>query len=301
VFVKMAPSELKTRLFVNLMRLGAREVAFYRQIRAAVPVPTPIVHAAESQPRRGRFVLVLEDLAARGGRFGDVRQPCTPDEAHGVVTALGRLHAAFWASPRFRGDLAWVGTPRQDPNAALVDALVRRSVGQVAVRFPSLIPDEVRRGGHLVAARRAEIDELLARGPLTLLHGDTHRGNLYFDGDQPGFFDWQVVRVGPGLRDVTYFLVVSMDTEARRAHQRDLLRAYIASLHASGGPELGADDAWHQYRLHAVDPWIASAVTAALGGLQAAEIAETALKRSVAAVQELETFGALRVLLSGPC
>jgi aminoglycoside phosphotransferase (APT) family kinase protein len=297
VFVKIAPRPFKTRLFANLMALGDREVRFYRQIRPDVPVRTPAVYGVESEPRRGRFALVLEDLAAGEAQFDDIRRACTPDQAEAVVVALGQLHAAFWESRRFTSDLAWVGSHRTDPAAPLVDALVRRSVRQVEATFPQLLPAEVRRLGPTIAARRPEVDALLARAPLTLQHGDTHRGNLWFDDGVPGFFDWQVARCGPGVRDVSYFLVTSMATDEREAHQRDLVRSYVQSLKTSGAPDIAFEAVYASYRLHAVEPWIASTVTAAFGGLQAAEIAAVGLRRSVAAVCELGTFESLRRLL----
>jgi aminoglycoside phosphotransferase (APT) family kinase protein len=297
VFVKFAPRPFKTRLFANLMALGHREVLFYRQIRPGVPVRTPLVYAAEFEQAGGRFALVLEDLAATDAQFDDLRRPCTPDQAEAVVTALGRLHAAFWESPRFRTDLAWVGSHRSDPNAALIDALVRRSVRQVEATFPQLLPAEVRRLGPAIVGRRPEVDALLANAPTTLQHGDTHRGNLWFDDNVPGFFDWQVVRCGPGVRDVSYFLVTSMATDQREAHQRDLVRSYVHAVNSFGSLDIGFDAVYASYRLHAVEPWIAATVTAAFGGLQAADIAAAGLRRSVAAVCELETFESIQRLL----
>ena len=33
------------------------------------------------------------------------------DEVRSILGHLATLHARFWDSPRFAGDLAWVGTP----------------------------------------------------------------------------------------------------------------------------------------------------------------------------------------------
>ena len=296
LFMKVAPTETKTRLFVNLMGLGRLEVAFYRDLRASVPVATPEVFAARYDPGLARFALVLEDLEGRGCRFGDITKPCTSDHAAAVVSALARLHAAFWDSPRFGGDLGWVPSQHRDPNGALVARLVKRSVAQVERSHADRIPERVRTGGREVLARRPALDAALARRPLTLLHGDTHIGNMAFDGPSPVFFDWQVVRRGPGLRDVTYFMVTSLPVEDRRRLEEDLLREYQRELKA-GGVDLDFDDVWRRYRLHAVDPWIASVVTVAAGGLQAAHIADVGLERSVAAVQDLDTFAAVSEFL----
>jgi aminoglycoside phosphotransferase (APT) family kinase protein len=133
---------------------------------------------------------------------------------------------------------------------------------------------------------------------VTLLHGDPHLGNLFFDGDTPGFLDWQVVRRGHGLRDVAYVLILSVETGMRRAHQQDLLRAYVRELASAGGPALAFDDAFLRFRREAAYAWIAAVVTTGLGGLQAEEIAATGLRRAAAAVEDLETVAATRDLLA---
>lgn len=296
LFMKVAPTETRTRLFVNLMGLGRQEVAFYRDLRAEVPVETPQVYAARYDPVLARFALVLEDLESRGCRFGDITKPLGTDEAAAVVTALARLHAMYWDNPRLGTDLAWIKAQHEDPNAGLVARLIKRSMAQVDRSHVAKVPDDVRTKGRRVIARRAQLDAALARGPLTLLHGDTHVGNMAFDGTTPVFFDWQVLRKGPGLRDVSYFMVTSLPVDLRRQLEQDLLREYQRELKARG-VDVSFDHVWQRYRLHAVDPWIASVVTVAAGGLQAAHIADVGLQRSLAAVDDLDTFAAVDAFL----
>ena len=293
VFVKLAPTVLPTRVFVNLLGLGSTEVSFYGSIRPHLPIEAPRAYAALEDRRLGRFALVLEDLAARGVGFADVREPATADQADAVLKALARLHAAFWDSPRFSKDLAWVRSHPEDPNASLIRLLLRAAVGRVAKHAPGLVPQRAR---SLLTQRRA-IESALARGPLTLLHGDPHLGNIYFDRATPGFLDWQVVRRGHGLRDVAYFLVLSVDSDVRVAQGRDLIRSYLDAFAAAGGPKIGFDEAWLRYRREAFYAWIAAAFTAGAGGLQAAPIAEVGLRRATRALQDLDTTTALDQLL----
>ncbi|MFY9588625.1 MAG: phosphotransferase, partial [Actinomycetota bacterium] len=232
VFVKLAPAAFATRAFVDLMGLGMTEVRFYREIAPQAPIAVPTMYAARADPATGRFALVLEDLAERGGRFGDIRRSASAEEAAAVVAALARLHAAFWQSPRFGTDLTWIASHAADPKNVFIRPLVRAALRRVERSHPHLVPD----GARVLVAERDRIEHALAAGPVTLLHGDPHLGNIYFDGTQPGFLDWQVVRRGHGLRDVTYFLVLSVETEIRRAHQTDLLRVYLRELGAAGGP-----------------------------------------------------------------
>jgi aminoglycoside phosphotransferase (APT) family kinase protein len=142
-------------------------------------------------------------------------------------------------------------------------------------------------------AARDEFEFVWARGPLTVIHGDAHIGNMYFLPETVGLLDWQVVQCCQGMRDVTYFLIGSVSSELRRAHQRELIGDYLSTLHDHGVAAPDFDAAWMQYRLHAPWIWIAAVVTAASATLQAESIARAALARSSAALLELDSLGAL--------
>jgi hypothetical protein len=104
--------------------------------------------------------------------------------------------------------------------------------------------------------------------------------------------------VGPGLRDVSYFLVNSVDTELRRRHEGELLALYLATLSEGGVRGLEFADAWEGHRLFALYTWIAISVTAATSGLQARGIVRRAIERTGAALQDLGSFDALDTLLA---
>jgi len=105
--------------------------------------------------------------------------------------------------------------------------------------------------------------------------------------------DWQVVRRGNPLRDVSYFLVLALDAETRRAHERPLLDHYRDALAAAGGPALTADEAWGTYRRMAAYPYVATTFTAGLGGLQDEAVGLEGLRRAVAAIGDLDTASVL--------
>jgi hypothetical protein len=287
VFVKLAPAHPGTRLFVNLMRLGSTEVQFYRLLAPRVPVDTPGVFHADSTGRAQRFVLVLEDLVARGARFTDVSEPLGVEAARAVVRALARLHAAFW----FHADLAWLGD--DDRIGRIGRFLSAVSVGPALRRFGDIVPPELRAGATRITAARERLDAAWRRGALTLLHGDAPAGTIYFLGAGVGFFDWQVVQRGQGMRDVTYFLVQSLPTELRRSCERELIGLYLATLAEHGVTGLDPDEAWAQHRLHALYAWIAALVTAAPATLQSERIVRAGLARSSAAVMDLDSLQAL--------
>ena len=298
LFIKTSPADAKTQLFVNLMHLGSNELGFYRQIASHLSIERPRALHVAGPSRAQRFTLVLEDLAARGARFLDVTCNLTLDEARTVVRALGRLHAEFWNSPRFDADLAWLRAPDRNPLAAIERGLCALALRPALSRAGDLIPPALRAAAARIVAARPQLERAWARGPRTLLHGDAHVGNMYWLSDTVGLLDWQVVQCGQGMRDVTYFLATSVPTDARRAHERELIGDYLATLGEYGVRAPDADDAWTQYRLHALYAWIATVVTTAATTLQTEPIARAGLARTSIAVMDLDSVAALDTLLT---
>ena len=118
LFVKLAPPDLRTRLFVGLLGLGRSEVAFYRTARHGLPVRAPRVYFAAAARFGASFALLLEDLAASGCRFADITSASDAERARAVMQALAKLHAAHWQSPRLHGDLAWLREHGRTPSSA---------------------------------------------------------------------------------------------------------------------------------------------------------------------------------------
>ena len=247
-------------------------------------------------PRRGRNVIVLEDLSERV-TFRDIREPAGPDEAAAVVEALADLHAAFWMSPRFDRDLAPLRT-RGAAAERLGNTFVGRILGKLKGRSAEVVPEEMQRLSRIMFERRQEIDAFWAGTPLTLCHGDTHFGNLYFEGAEPGFLDWQAVMIGPGIRDVSYFLCASVDVPVLQRVEGSLVDRYVDRL-SSHGIELDAERAWTHYRASAAEFYVAAVVTAGTADrMQPPEISDVGVDRAVAAMSRLGTFEVMEELLA---
>lgn len=295
LFVKTAPHNLVQRLMMNVFDLGRREVLFYSAVVQDVPIRVPRCHAAEFDHRRGRNVMLLEDLSD-SARFRDIREPASVDEAGAVVDALADLHAAFWESPRLSGDLAPLR--RRRPEAERIgNMFVGRVLGSLKGSSAEIIPPAVQRASRMAFERRAEIDALWSSQPQALCHGDPHLGNLFFEGARPGFLDWQAVMVSPGIRDVSYFLVTSVDVDVLEEHERRLVDRYVERLR-SRHVEVDPQWAWQMYRATAVECYVAAVVTAGTSDrMQPPEISRVGVGRVNRAVQRLDTFEVLGGLL----
>ena len=135
-------------------------------------------------------------------------------------------------------------------------------------------------------------------GERTLIHGDTHSGNLFVDGGRTGFFDWAVVGRAPGVRDVAYFLCNSLPVETRRAEEFNVARPYLAAL-ATHGVALDEHTAHEQYRLFSVYSWIAAASTAAMGSQwQPIDVSLAAMASTTQAIGDLDAVGLLEARLN---
>jgi len=285
VFVKTAATDLGTRLFGGLARLGEVEVGFYRDLRPSLDLEAPAVVGSRFDRRTGRFAIVLEDLGARGAEFVDTLTPLTVDQAAAALSTLATLHGQTAG----RADLPrWLTTNSGDALLPLVTALLGRLGRSVAERDPTLVAT----GGPGLLRSYNRWARELDRNAFCVLHGDPHPGNIYLLGDRVGLLDWQAVRRGNGLRDATYLMVLALETAARRSSERDLLAHYCAELAGYGGPQVSADEAWAAYRQMAAYVYVSTTFTSGLGGLQGAEIADAGLRRSVAAVEDLDTVSA---------
>ncbi len=292
VFVKLAPFDADRRTFVDETGMGIAEARFYAEIAADVPVRHPHPWYAAND-EAGHYVMVLEDLQAAGARFPGHRDPDLSGFVERTIEAFADMHAAFWESPRFSidGDLEWVVNRSQSYGSAA--ALVGFAVEQLGTD----LPEASRLLADVYLPRAEQVPALLARGPRTLVHGDTHLGNMFADGATPGFLDWAMCGFGSGLRDVAYFLGGSVPTDLRRGQERRLVETYCARL-ADGGITLHVEEAWDRYRLQLLTAWIAAVVTVGMGSkLQPIELGMAATMRANRAIGDHDVAGLLRTQL----
>lgn len=257
------------------------------------------MYGSHFDPDSGHFGLLLEDLTERGARFPSAIEPVSLDEVRSLLGHLAALHGRFWDSARFSGDLDWVATPMQGGMFDVFHTIGLELIEDQVSRHP-FKADLIAPLGHTLP----EMWEMLWRvqqrhcgAPTTLLHGDPHVGNTYLlPGGHGGFLDWQLMMRGSWAHDATYPVVTSLDPEVRRLHMPGLLAEYLEALAATGVrdvPDHG--DAMQQCR------------AAALWGLvigwlicppenYGPEITIANISRAVAAVADLETFGAIEAL-----
>jgi aminoglycoside phosphotransferase (APT) family kinase protein len=296
LFVKLQPFVEQQRKFLRQIGLGVAEARLYANVGDDLPVRAPRVWHADYDESDGEFVIVLEDLAASGCRFPSPSDDDMLDVAASMMDELATLHATYR-----KRELPWLHTPsgmRRKPDDPETATRRAQFIVSAVDQFADDMPPVFRRLGDLYAARSLDIVALFNTGEQTLIHGDTHSGNLFVDAGRTGFYDWAVAGRGPGVRDVAYFLCNSLPVETRRAEERALLDRYRAAL-SGKGVALDRHTANEQYRLFAVYSWIAAASTAAMGSQwQPIEVSLAAMASTTLAIEDLDAVGLLEERLA---
>ncbi|MGB3328935.1 MAG: aminoglycoside phosphotransferase family protein [Thermomicrobiales bacterium] len=224
---------------------AVREVRFYRDLAAVVPVTVP-----------GMIGSFLDDQAEAMLLLAACEPPPPPDawgrqDLEDVAFAAGRFHALMRDVPR----PGWL----QPASVSSTEDCVAAVAGWrafVAGPGAGLIADDLLQ--RMVVTIRAvpSRDRVVDLGPQTLCHGDFHAGNL-LRGPGGGWVwaDWQEVHVGPGVNDLAFFwqrLFASSDRDMTPMFPV-LIEAYWFGLNAAGEAGMRRDAleralAWSELR-----------------------------------------------------
>ena len=291
VFVKAVDPDHKA-----MIKLTSGLLHEPRLFNSNVPLPLehPLVYAAPIDEVEEDFLLVMEDLNARGADPRDATRPLTVDQAANGVRGLARMHGRYWGDRVHRRDLDWLEpfVPWDGMQYAPLPAALERLGDDAPASVHALTIDG------LIEDVWKPFVRTLTVGPTTLLHGDAHVGNTYLlpDGDV-GFLDWQVARRGNFALDLGYFLQGAITTEDRRNYERALLEIYRDALALPADELPSADEIWLRYRAsvaHGLTLWLC---TASAGELwQRPDIALALAQRYSAAYEDLQTAQALSEL-----
>lgn len=260
-----------------------------------LPLDHPAVYAALIDEPASNFLMIMEDVVARGADPRDSTRPMTIDQVANGVRGLARMHSRFWGDRLAANQsLGWL-----EPFVAF-EGLEYAPLHIAHERLGDTVSAEVLAlsGTELFVDIWARYIGTLTRSPQTLLHGDPHIGNTYvLPDDDVGFLDWQMARRGNWSLDVGYFLQGALTIEDRRRAERDLLEEYRGALTLSRDELPSADEVWLRYRAsvaHGLAIWMATLS----GGdaWQRPDICLTFAQRYSAAFIDLDTRAALAAI-----
>jgi len=230
---------------------GRQEVAFYRQIAAAMPAGmVPRCFEGEWDAATDEWRLVLEDLSETHVIATKWPLPPSLEACADIVGTWARFHGAWWDDPRLGASIGAWG------DAAAIEAYLRRLAEKFA-RFAD------RLGDRLPRERRDLYEALLDRAPrlltrtddrrnVTIVHGDAHWWNCFLPregGANVRLFDWDSWRLGVATDDLAYMMAIHWYPDRRRRTERGLLDVYHATLQAHGAPNYSRSQLDDDYRL----------------------------------------------------
>lgn len=250
--VKSPSRDETSRATARAQHLYRRETSFYRELQPHVAIRTPTPLLVEYDDATDDFALVLEDLtpAAPVDQFDGL----TRDQAALALSELAGLHAPTLTRTDLF-DAPWLRGVSTDL-APVYEAVVPGLFDGFLDRYADVLAPATR---ETVARLRDQLFSLWGRRVEyeVVTHGDYRCENFVFDGlggEVPlAVVDWQTVGVGSPFLDVAYLLVTSLATEARRAHEKELLAHYLSEM-AARGAALSADVARREVARFTLQP-----------------------------------------------
>ena len=269
---------------------AAGGAASTRTSRPKLSLRVPVTHAAVTTDD-GDFALLLEDLSVGACEVSDGTWGIAPDAAAGALEDLAEMHVRFEDPARRAAEAPWVAVSR--PSNTYGAPMLRYGIEHHRDRLTDAFVEI----SEIYIAKHEQLQALWHEGPHTVIHGDTHIGNLFMDGPRVGFLDWGIINLNTPMREVSYFLTMAMNPPERRSSEGDLLRHYLDVRRALGGTEIGWNDAWLAHRVHAAYTVPASCQVVTFpadASPQRRVFADAFLARSLAALDDLESRAALR-------
>ena len=222
----------------DAVRMYRREAMFHREVAPEAPLRTPDAFVSELD-QSGAAVMVFEDLAGLDSFADD--ETVSVERVERSLVRLAGLHAMYWESLRL-DQMDWLGHPAETG----VDQVSAARFGRIWPRMVasgaySLSPAQL----HLGDMLRTKLDgvyEVLHAGPESLIHTDLHQENLFFDGVEPVFIDWQLAERASPAKDVAKLTASCLEPGTVGREQPALLRRYLEELRGLGVAGYSADE-----------------------------------------------------------
>ena len=232
-------------------RLYLRETSFYAQLAPEISTPTPTCYFVERN-ESDEFLLILEDMTPTAAidQFGGL----SVEQAKLGLRALAGLHAPT------RGQAAlhqadWLGGTAT-ALAPLYQAVLPALFTTFLERYDEQLSDDIRSVVTQLGTRLGDFSGY--QSPYAcVVHGDFRTDNLLFEG-QGGVVplavvDWQTVSVSSPLLDVAYFITTSLDDDACRTYEHELLEYYLTVMREFNAP-LEIEQAQREFARYTLQP-----------------------------------------------
>lgn len=208
---------------------GYREIHFYNEFAARLPLHTPRVLASVIE-ESGYCALLIAAY-----------EPMKPakelnDETFiEIAQQLARFHALYWNLTEQLDNLSWLEKPkiRDLTDDARHASETWQALAQLP-QFREVLTDSILHDIESALVTVRTKPEYGPETPMTLCHGDGHLENLLRDKNGGLIWgDWQEVRIGHGPSDLTFLFQRAESNGANIAHDI-VIAAYCNALEKAG-------------------------------------------------------------------
>ena len=266
IFFKATPEGKHLREMLSLLHMGERECDVYNKIQRELRGLIPKGYYAHSYPG-GRHIIILEDVMEVGATPHWMADVCSIKFAKAVAVSQAKLHSKFWNSDRFEKDMVWVRPHSRGFGWIWQKRLYNNSRRMfLDLDVGKELPDYVRNLIKQWDEQCVAMWEYFDRKPPTILHGDSHLGNVMENADgTASLYDWQCHFRGYGYRDLAYFTMSALTVEDCEAHERDIFDVYTNTLEEHG-ISVNREEAWREYCLLGMERFDSAMVSLTNGG-----------------------------------
>lgn len=221
-----------------------REVNFYNHLGSNSGIATPQCLYAELNKQSGNYLLLMEDMSKCrvGDLFGKLK------DVEIAIKNLARFHAKWWNNKQlYKMPWGFFFTSESEKNERLF-----KTFADSLFHIKEIYGNKISKTFCSVADRLQNIEiSIFTEDSLTLVHGDYHPGNIFFQSNNEGrfaVFDWAAVHNGCAGEDLGRIIFFGLTPELRELNQDSFVELYHKTLLENVAIEYSLEQCWNNIR-----------------------------------------------------
>ena len=221
-----------------------REVNFYNYLGSNSGIATPQCLYTELNKQSGNYLLLMEDMSKC--RVGDLSGKL--EDVETALKHLAKFHAEWWNCNKLK-KMPWgiLFSLESGRNEGLF-----KTFNDALLHVKEIYGNKIPETFYLVAHRLQDAEvSIFNDDSITLIHGDYHPGNIFFQSNNAGrfaVFDWQAVHNGCAGEDLARIITLGLTQQQRELHQNSLVKLYHKTLLENIAIDYSLDQCWDSIR-----------------------------------------------------
>lgn len=194
------------------LELYDREYYFYSDISSFVPIEIPKFIGLIRDENFMKKGIILENMFVKNYQINLNLNTEPIDLTLKIIDNVAKLHSTFWGK-----DLKKVFPllkKTTDSTFSFFTEYINQRYPIFKEKWSNNLSANQKRIFDSIAKHFNKIQQKLAEGTLTFIHGDVKSPNLFYDkmnDNNPCFIDWQHCGIGKGIQDIIFFIIESFD------------------------------------------------------------------------------------------